>query len=476
MTDQEISRLSGAFGSYLARFRHCFLQERTARHFDDFCRGLLSDLPRKSVEPIALAAGTAVRTMQEFLTVARWDHLRARDTLQRHVAITCAELPHDPVGVVGVIDETSCLKKGDQTPGVQRQYLGCVGKIDNGIVTIHVGLAQGRFQALLDADLYLPESWDDDRERCRVAGIPDQLRYLPKWRIALNQVLRARRHGIRFDWLTFDEGYGSKVPFLELLSLAGQRFVGEVPVNFAVRLQECGPARRADEVLTAEHARRGRRFRFARRTTQARWWRATRVSILVDGREYVLVVAINESSGEVKYFVANATDQPLGRLLRVAFKRATIEHGFRRAKQEAGLTHYEGRWYVGLHRHLLLCLIVLGFVSVATNRLRGEKPTGDHGAGVSGAEPALLDVVASPPGHLGDEPPRLGDPLPPASQRGGHQVPPEAAAPMHHLANSRCSARESGGCAIQTLPRRAGNRTPRARRAEPGKSIVPDGV
>jgi SRSO17 transposase len=428
MTDEEISGLSSAFGSYLGQYRDCFLQERTAAHFDDFCRGLLSDLPRKSAEPIALASGTAVRTMQEFLSTAHWDHLRARDTLQSHIADTIATLPRDSLGTIGVIDETSCLKKGTKTPGVQRQYLGCVGKIDNGIVTVHVGVAYGRFQALLDADLYLPESWDNDRKRCSEAGIPDGVRYLPKWRIALSQILRLHHNGVRFDWLTFDEGYGSKVPLLGLLSLAGLRFVGEVPVNFSVRLEQDGQSRRADEVLTAEHARRGRRFRFARRTVQAQWWRAARVEVLVDGRAYVLVVAINEASGEVKYFVSNGVGQPLGRLLRVAFRRATIEHGFRLAKQEAGLMHYEGRWYVGLHRHLMLALIVLGFVSIHTDRLWGGKSTGDDGAGVPGIEPALRDAVAPPQGDIGIQPRRLRHPLPPRPQRGGHPLPQKAAA------------------------------------------------
>ena len=153
MTDQEIAGLGGAFSSYLSRYRGCFLQGRTAGHFDDYCRGLLSDLPRKSVEPIALAAGTAVRTLQEFLVTATWDHLRARDTLQRDVAQLLPLLPCDRLGTVGVFDETSAVKKGDKTPGVQRQHLGCVGKVDNGIVTVHVGVARGRFQALLDAEL-----------------------------------------------------------------------------------------------------------------------------------------------------------------------------------------------------------------------------------------------------------------------------------------------------------------------------------
>src|SRR5262249_8634706 len=155
---------------------------------------------------------------------------------------------------VGVIDETSCLKQGDQTPGVQRQYLGCAGKIANGIVTVHIGVARGRFQALLDADLYLPQSWDRDRDRCRAAGIPDAMRYQAKWRLALDPLLRLHANGVRFDWLVFDEGYGGKVPFLTFLSLAGQRFVAEVPVSFAVQAGSAAAARRADAALTADDA------------------------------------------------------------------------------------------------------------------------------------------------------------------------------------------------------------------------------
>ena len=132
MTEQEITALGPAFAAYLRRFRDSFGQDRTAAHFVTYCRGLLSDLPRKSVEPIALAAGTAVRTLQEFLVTARWDHDRARDTLHRHLAGVVAGLPADPLGTVGVIDETSSRKWGSHTPGVQRQYLGCVGKMTTG--------------------------------------------------------------------------------------------------------------------------------------------------------------------------------------------------------------------------------------------------------------------------------------------------------------------------------------------------------
>lgn len=428
MTDQDIAALGGAFSAYLSRYRDCFLQRRTAVHFDNYCRGLLSDLPRKTVEPMALAAGTAVRTLQEFLVTAHWDHLRARDLFQRHLAERLPNLPSDRLGTVGVFDETSAVKKGNKTPGVRRQYLGCVGKIDNGIVTVHVGLARGRFQTLLDAELFLPQSWDQDRQRCQEAGIPDTMHYQAKWQIAFDQLLRLDAAGIHFDWLTFDEGYGSKVPLLTLLSLAGQRFVAEVPVNFWVRRVDAEVAIRADQVFTAEEIRAGRRFRIPRQTGPDQWWRAVELRVRVAGRDYQLVAAINEGTAEVKYFLSNAIDQPLRLVLLAAFRRATIEHGFRLGKQEAGLLHYEGRHYVGLLRHLILSLIVLGFVSLHTERLRGEKSAGDAGASLSGVEPALRPVVspASPKG--GSRACRHGDPLLPASQRAGHTLPQEAAA------------------------------------------------
>jgi SRSO17 transposase len=428
MTEQEITDLGPAFATYLRRFRGCFRQDRTAGHFDTYCRGLLSDLPRKSVEPIALAAGTAVRTLQEFLVTARWDHAAARASLQKHLGEVIAGLPADPLGTVGVIDETSCRKWGEHTPGVQRQYLGCVGKIDHGIVTVHVGVIRGTFQALLDAELYLPREWDEDRQRCRGAGIPDDVRYRPKWRIALDQLARLERAGVRPDWLVFDEGYGSKVPMLRILNLAGRKFVAEVPVNFSVRDEAGGRPRRADARLTPADARGGSRHRLAHRTVRGSYWRAATAAVWVGGREHALVAAVNEATGEVKYFLTNATAEPVARVLAVAFRRWAVEHAFRLGKQEAGLMGYEGRDYTGLLRHLILALVVLGFVAAHAERLRGGKPAGDGRAGVPGSEPAVRGRVPPPAGRARGAAHQHRHPVPPEAERPSRQIPQEAAA------------------------------------------------
>lgn len=428
MTDQEIAGMTPAFASYLGRFRDCFPQKRTMAHFDNYCRGLLSDLPRKSVEPIALASGTAVRTLQEFLVTTSWDQEQARNRLQQNLIATAAAIPGDALGTVGVIDETSCQKWGDQTPGVQRQYLGCLGKVDNGIVTVHVGLAKGSFQTLLDADLYLPESWDQDRQRCRDAGIPDDVRYRPKWRIALDQLVRLSGNGMHFDWLVFDEGYGAAVPFLNILNLVKQRFVAEVPVNFMVRNTSTGAARRVDERLSAAKAKAGRRYRIKHQTVKDSVWRATEALIWVQGHQFRLIVAINEATAEVKYFLTNALDVPLAQVLAVAFRRWTVEHSFRLAKQEAGMMHYEGRDYLGLIRHLTMTLVVLGFVATHTERLRGEKSTRDRRAGMSGAEPTVRGDLSTPSRHARDQAHERSHSIPPASKRTGDQIAQETAA------------------------------------------------
>jgi SRSO17 transposase len=428
MTEQDIAGLTPAFAKYLGRYRDCFLQKRTMTHFDTYCRGLLSDLPRKSVEPIALEAGTAVRTLQEFLVATRWDQEQARDRLQSDLATEIAAIPTDSLGTIGVIDETSCQKWGDQTPGVQRQYLGCVGKVDNGIVTVHVGVAKGRFQALLDADLYLPQSWDKDRERCRAAGIPDEVVYRPKWRIALDQVVRLNDNGVSFDWLIFDEGYGAAVPFLRILNLVNQRFAAEVPVNFMVRNTKAGVARRADECLSARKAKAGRRYRLKHQTVADSVWRAVEATVWAADHPQRLVVAINEATAEVKYFLTNATDVPLARVLAVAFRRWTVEHSFRLAKQEAGLMHYEGRYYLGLIRHLTLALVVLGFVATHTERLRGEKSRRYRRASVPSAESALRDDFSSSSRNTRDATYQRSHSISPATQQRGNKVPQETAA------------------------------------------------
>lgn len=399
MTAEQIVALGPAFTAYCDSYSRCFPRCETRRHLATYCRGLMSDLPRKSVEPIALAGGTAVRTLQEFLTHHAWDHARMRDQLQRRIVRDHMPTPGEafgPLGVIGLIDETGTAKKGDKTPGVQRQYCGRTGKIDNCIVTVHLAYLYGDFKSLIDSDLFLPKkTWDADRQRCRDADIPDDVVYRPKSQIALEQYRRAVANGIHFDWLTFDEWYGSKPQFLADLEALGQHYVAEVPTSTL-----CWPtlpkyrsgqkpfaAKRADNVGRYSPLftrQKWRSIKIKRQTLPAQHWlvKADQVQLSRGGlptdRTYWLIVAKNANTGEVKYFLSNAPPRTaLKTLLGVAFTRAHVEHVFRVAKTEIGFSHFEGRSYRGLMRHMILCQLVMTFIAEQTDRLRGEK-RGDH--------------------------------------------------------------------------------------------------
>jgi SRSO17 transposase len=401
MTTDQVQALGPAFTAFLQPFERFFDTLKTTRHFRTYTRGLLSDLPRKTAEPIALSAGTPPRNLQQFLKACLWDHAGLTGAVQQAVRAAVADLPVDPVGIVGILDETSAVKKGTKTPGVQRQYLGSVGKVANGIVTVHLGVARGPFKALLDSDLYLPASWDADRDRCRQADIPADLRYRPKWRIGLELLARAETNGWQFDWLTFDEGYGGKPEFLRTLDLAGVPYVGEVPTTFS-----CRPGRRRAALSAAAvfaqpgvKRRAARSFRVAQQTGPAAVWQVKVVAVALgnDRRpRHRLILARNRETGEKKYFLTNAPKRVgVRRVLTAGFVRWNVEHLFRLAKSEVGLTHFEGRSYVSLKRHLTLCLVTLAFVALHTQRLRGEKPGGDGGAGVPGAGLGLPRIPAA---------------------------------------------------------------------------------
>ena len=414
MDAEQIGKLKPELAGFLAEFNDCFARCDTRAHFPKYIEGQLSDLPRKSVEPIALKAGVSVRTLQEFLSQHCWNNDRMRDRLQQIVV-----RDHAGEHSIGLIDETSFVKKGEKTPGVQRQHCGAVGKHENCIVTVHLGYARDDFHCLIDADLFLPESWSNDRERCREAGVPDDVVYRPKSDIALELHARALNNGVKFEWLTFDEWYGAKPEFLRTLDGRQQLFVGEVHKHFSAwtepprtttrqyRRSGRGRIKQVPRLIAGspkpQHVEELLRYHPALRDQAWERWRVkdgekgpmiwdvkhTLIYVkdergLSESKPWHLVVAHNvEHPEEIKYFVSNApVETSVEVLLLVAFSRWRVERCFEDQKGEIGLDHFEGRKWLGLQRHLALSAVSYLFLARTHQRLRGKK-SGVNG--VSGA-------------------------------------------------------------------------------------------
>jgi len=428
MDVDQIRALKPRLDEYLARFEDCFSRCDTREHLAVYVRGQLSDLAQKSVEPMALAAGIVPRTLQEFLARYKWNENTLRQRLH-HIVAGDHACPHS----IGLIDETSDTKKGVKTPGVQRQHCGAVGKQDNCIVTVHLGYAGDEFHALLDGELFLPESWSEDRERCREAGIPDTMVYRPKTEIALELYDRAVTHGVHFEWLTFDEWYGTKPAFLQSLDTREQKFVGEVHKDFVAwtklprvterpyRRGKRGRSRCTPRLVAGSPKPMtvGDMLRYHTPLRDQEWvryrikdgekgpmvWEVKSIPIYPkneDGlpqRTYRLVVTRNVlAPDEVKYFVSNAPlETPLPTLLLVAFSRWRVERCFEDEKGELGLDHYEGRKYQGLKRHMILTAVSHLFLAKVHEDLRGGKSGTDGVSGANGDVGAGEELVAIGP-------------------------------------------------------------------------------
>ncbi len=285
------------------------------------------------------------------------------------------------------------------------------------------------FTACSTGTSYLPEDWSDDRQRCEEAGIPDDVFYRPKWKIALELYDRAVANGVHLEWLTFDEGYGSKPGFLRGLADRKQRFVGEVPTTFTgwvtppettdrpyrksgrgrprhtPRLKAGSlPARSVAHPLHHSPVPRGQKWvcYYVKEGPKGPiLWEAKHVMLSppdengLPGEPLHLLICRNPLEGEIKYFVAHAPPEtPPEVLLLVAFSRGKVERCFEDGKQEVGLDHYEGRTWQGLIRHLILSSVSYLFLAKAHQEHRGGKSGVD---GVPGAQGGLwaTDVLVA---------------------------------------------------------------------------------
>jgi SRSO17 transposase len=337
-----------------------------------FVSGLVAGLERKNGWTLAERAGEAGPDgMQRLLRRADWDVDGVREDVRDYVI----EQLGDRDGVL-IADETGFLKKGNRSAGVQRQYSGTAGRTENCQVGTFLAYASVHGHALIDRELYLPQSWADDRDRCRAAGVPDEVEFTTKPRQAQAMISRAIEAGVPFAWFTADEAYGQakylqawleeRDVFYVVAIRCSDTFTTSTGEQRADALIAAAPARAWQRLSAGAGAHGPREYHWARLPVRTAWR---------PGRGHWLLARRSISDpGEVAYYACYGPRRArLVDLAWVAGSRWHIEECFQQAKGEAGLDHYQVRSWRAWYAHITLSMLALAWLAaVRAQAVKGE--------------------------------------------------------------------------------------------------------
>ena len=357
--------------------------------------GLLSDLQRKNVESIAYRYDREPQALQKFIGTAPWDHQPLQQKLARQIG---TEIGEDD-GVI-VFDPSGHKKCGRDSVGVQRQWLGRLGKVDNGQVGVYMGYASRKEHALADERLYIPKDWIKDKVRRKKCGIPKHIRYQTRHELSLDMLKNNGKY-LPHKWIAGDDEMGRSSRFRRDLRDLGEQYLLSVPSNSNIRDLEskppayCGrgpqpkqPFQRVDKWQAAlsdadwtkVDVRDGEKGPLTMEIVTCRVVARTERSRHKTVEELLIVTRTPEGSNKVRYdyHLSNApTDTPLDELARVVKAEHRVEDCIKRAKSEAGLSDYEVRTWNGWYHHQTLSLIATWFLICETRRGKKIHPCSD---------------------------------------------------------------------------------------------------
>ena len=361
-----------------ARIAGRFARAEPRRRVLAYLRGLLGPVGRKNGWQLAEHAGEATPDgMQRLLSTADWDPDLVRDDLRAYVV----EHLGDSAAVL-VVDETGFLKKGTTSVGVQRQYSGTAGKVDNCQLGVFLAYAGPKGRAFIDRELYLPRGWTNDPARCRAARVPEQVEFRTKPQLARMLLERALDAEVPALWVTADEVYGGDPALRDWLEDRGLSSVLAVKGTEPLGTATPGPATAAQlaaslaaeqwVAASAGHGAKGRRL--------YDWARVELAGPAAPEMARWLLVRRRRRDGELAFYACfGPAETSLLGLVRVAGTRWAVEEGFQQAKNEVGLDHYEVRRWPGWYRHITLALLAHAFL-VVTRTQAGDHPKGDVAA------------------------------------------------------------------------------------------------
>jgi SRSO17 transposase len=374
---------SESFNEMFMQVAGSFSNARVRRHGRAYVLGLLSQAERKNSWQLAEFAGDASPDgMQRLLNFSPWDEDAARDAVARYVVRAMG----DPAAVLAV-DETGFLKKGRMSAGVARQYTGTAGRIENcqvGVFAAYVTPDGGR--ALIDRELYLPQKWADDRDRCRAAGIGDEAGFATKPELARKMIERTAKAGVPFSWVAGDEVYGGNPKLRSWLEEQEISYVMAVACNDLVPVAAGGI--RADEAAALVPKGGWQRLSCADGSKGPRLYDWALIGTAGPGQHLLVRRSLQPGEkGQLELaFFRCWSPRPvtLPELVAVAGARWGAGDCFAEAKGEAGLDHYQVRKYRAWYRHITLAMLAHAFLAVAARASRpgGPPPASGNGRAV----------------------------------------------------------------------------------------------
>jgi SRSO17 transposase len=376
---EEVRAWAAGLEALHVRIAGRFARAEPRRRALAYLRGLLGAVARKNGWQLAEHAGEATPDgMQRLLATADWDPDLVRDDLRGYVV----EHLGDPAAVL-VVDETGFLKKGTTSVGVQRQYSGTAGKVDNCQLGVFLAYASARGRAFIDRELYLPRSWTNDPTRCLAARVPEEVGFRTKPQLARVMLERALDAGVPASWVTADEVYGGDPALRGWLEDRALSYVlavkGSEPLGTATQRSARATAIQLAASMPVEqwvacsagHGAKGRRL--------YDWARVELAAPAAAGCQRWLLVRRSRRDEELAFYACSGpAETSLLGLVRVAGTRWAVEEGFQQAKNEVGLDHYEVRRWPGWYRHITLALLAHAFLVVtrttatSSNRAKGD--------------------------------------------------------------------------------------------------------
>ena len=366
----DVARWLELFDELMGRIAGRFARVEPRRRARAFVLGLLAELPRKNCWTIAEHVGDASPDgMQYLLERARWDADAVRDDVRGYVVDRLG----DPDAVL-VVDETGDVKKGVATAGVQRQYTGTAGRVENSQVAVYLSYAGRGGHALIDRELYLPQSWVRDKGRCAAAGIPEGTVFATKPALARRMITRALDAGVPAAWVTGDEVYGADPGLRASLERRGMSYVLAVAKDH--RAVTGAGALRADGLAKRLPPRAWQRLSAGPGAKGHRWydWAWTAVEP-GSPRCHWLLIRRHCRTRELAYYRCySPCHVPLAALVKVAGIRWTTEENFQASKGLAGLDEHQVRTWTAWCRWVTLAMLALAFLTVAAVTERAQRP------------------------------------------------------------------------------------------------------